>query len=70
MFDECEKANEVVMVVDQPLLKQMVLKNMKADWRLSKTVVSEDQERYLQVFPVLLTQVQYDEHRTCDLRER
>ena len=60
VFEECEEVNEVVMVVDQPLLKQVVLKKMKADWHLSEAVVSEDQERYLQVAPVLPTQFQYD----------
>ena len=62
VIEECEGVNEAVMVVDQTLLKQVVLKKMKVDWRLSETVVSEDQERYLQVVPVLLTQVQYDEY--------
>jgi len=62
VFEECEGVNEVEMVVDQTLLKQVVLKKMKVDWRLSETVVSEDQERYLQVVPVLPTQVQYDEY--------
>ena len=58
MFDECEEANEVVMVVDLPLLKKM-----EADWRLSKAVVSEDQGENLKVSPVLPKQVQDDECR-------
>ena len=57
VFDEWGEVNEVVMVVDQPLLKQMVLKKMKADWRLSKAVVSKDQGGNLKVSPVLLKQV-------------
>ena len=62
VFEKCEGVNEVEMVVDQTLLKQVVLKKMKANWRLLEIVVSEDQERYLQVVPVLSTQVQYDEY--------
>ena len=61
VFEEYEM-NEVVTVVDRILLKQVVLKKMKANWRLLEIVVSEDQERYLQVVPVLSTQVQYDEY--------
>ena len=61
MFDECEEVNEVVVVVDQPLLKPVVLRKMKADWRLSKAVVSEDQGGNLKVAPVLPKQVQDDE---------
>ena len=61
VFEECEEVNEVVMVVDQPLLKQVVLKKMKADWCLSKAVVSEDQGGNLKVAPVLPKQVQDDE---------
>ena len=41
-FDECEEVNEVVMVVDQTLLKPMVLKKRKADWCLLEIVVFED----------------------------
>ena len=61
VFEECEGVNEAVMVVDQTLLKQVLLKKMKVDRRRLEAVVSEDRERYLQVAPVLLSQVQYDE---------
>ena len=44
VFDECEEVNKVVMVVDQPLLKPMVLKKRKADWCLLEIVVFEDRE--------------------------
>ena len=57
VFDEWGEVNEVVMVVDQPLLKQVVLKKMKADWCLSKAVVSEDQGGNLKVAPILIKQV-------------
>ena len=61
VFEECEGVTEVVMVVDQTLLKQVVLKKMKVDWHLLKTVVSRDQGRHLKVAPVLLKQAQGDE---------
>ena len=50
-----------VMVVDQTLLKQVVLKKMKVDWRLLNVVVSGDHGRHLQVSLVLSMQAQYDE---------
>ena len=43
VIEECEGVNEAVMVVDQTLLKQVVLKMMKVDWRRSEAIVSEDQ---------------------------
>ena len=61
MFEEYEEANEMVMVVDQTLLKQVVLKKMKADWSLSKAIVFEDQGGNLKVAPILSKQVQDDE---------
>ena len=61
VFEECEGVNEVEMVVDQTLLKQVVLKKMKVDWHLLNAVVSGDQGRHLQVALFLSTQAQYDE---------
>ena len=61
VFEKYEEVNVAVMVVDQTLLKQVVLKKMKVDWRLSETVVSEGQEEHLKVAPLLQKQVQDDE---------
>ena len=61
VFAGCGEVNEVVMVVDQTLLKQVVLKKMKVDWRFSETVVSEGQGEHLKVALILPKQVQYDE---------
>ena len=61
VFDECEEVNEVVMVVDQPLLNLMVLKKRKADWCLLEIDVFEDREWHLKTALVLLKQVQDDE---------
>ena len=61
MFDECEEVNEVVMVVDQPLLKPMVLKKRKADWCMLEIVVFEDREWHLKTSLVLPKKVQDDE---------
>ena len=61
VVEKCEGVNEVVMVVDQTLLKHVVLKKKRVDWRLLKTVVSGDQGRHLKVAPVLLSQVKHDE---------
>ena len=42
VFVKHEEVIEVVMVVDQTLLKQVVLKKRKADWCLLEVVVFED----------------------------
>ena len=62
VFDECEEVNEVVMVVDQPLLNPMVVKKRKADWCLLEMVVFEDREWHLKTALVLSKQVQDDEY--------
>ena len=49
------------MVVDQTLLKQVVLKKRKADWCLLEIVVFEDREWHLNTALVLPKQVQDDE---------
>ena len=61
VFEEYEEANEAVMVVDQTLLKKVVLKKRKADWCLLEIVVFEDQERHQKTALVLQRQVQDDE---------
>ena len=61
VFEECEGVNEAVMVIDQTLLKQLVLKKMKVDWHLLNVVVSGDHGRHLQVSLVLPTHDRYDE---------
>ena len=53
VFDECEEVNEVVMVVDQTLLKQVVLKKRKADWCMLEIVVFEDREWHLKTALIL-----------------
>ena len=61
VFEQCEGVNEVVMVVDQTLLKQVVLKKMKVDWCLSNTIVIDGQGRHLEVALVLQAETQYGE---------
>ena len=61
VFERCEELIEAVMVVDQTLLKQVVLKKMKVDWCLLETVVIDGQERHLKVDLVLQKQTQYRE---------
>ena len=62
VFEEYEEANEVVMVVDQTLLKQVVLKKRKDDWCLLEIVVFEDREWHLKTALVLPKQFQDDEN--------
>ena len=56
VFGQCEGVNAAVMVVDETLLKKM-----KVDWRLLKTVVFGDQGRHLKVALFLSKQAQDDE---------
>ena len=62
VFEEHEEANEAVMVVDQILLKQVVLKKRKADWFPLEIVVFEDRLWHLKTTLVLPKQVQDDEY--------
>ena len=62
VFEEYEEANEAVMVVDQTLLKQVVLKKRKADWCMLEIVVFEDREWHLKIALFLPQQVQDDEY--------
>ena len=62
VFEEYEEANEVAMVVDQTLLKQVVLKKRKAGWCLLEIVVCEDPEGHLKAVLVLSKQIQDDEY--------
>ena len=62
VFEEYEEENEVVMVVDQTLLKQVVLKKRKADWCLLEIVVFEDREWHLKTALVPPKKVQDDEY--------
>ena len=61
VFKEYKEANEAVMVVDQTLLKKVVLKKRKADWFMLEIVVFEDREWHLKTTLVLPKQVQDDE---------
>ena len=53
VFEEYEEVNEAMMVVDQTLLKQVVLKKRKDDWCLLEIVVFEDREWHLKTTLVL-----------------
>ena len=53
VFEKCEEVNVAEMVVDQTLLKQVVLKKMKVDWCLLETVVIDGQTKHLKVDLVL-----------------
>ena len=50
------------MVVDQTLLKQVVLQKKKAGWCLWKIVVREDRDEHLKAILVLLEMTQDDEY--------
>ena len=53
VFKKCEEVNVAVMVVDQTLRKQVVLKNMKVGWCLFKIVAIAGQGSHLKVDYVL-----------------
>ena len=53
---------EAVMVVDQTLLKQVVLQKKKAGWCLWKIAVREDRDGHLKAVLVLPEQIQDDEY--------
>ena len=53
VLEKCVEVNVVVMVVDQTLLKQVVLKKMKVGWYLLETVVIDGKGRHLKVDLVL-----------------
>ena len=63
VFEEYEEANEAVMVVDQNLLKQVVLKKRKAGWCMYEIVVCEDLDGHLKAVLVLPKQIQDDEYK-------
>ena len=60
VFVKHEEAIEAAMVVDQSLLKQVVLKKRKAGWCLLEIVVCEDRDGNLKAVLVLPKQIQDD----------